>query len=32
MKSDQEISEKKYESNWESLNTRPCPEWFANAK
>ncbi len=22
----------KYENNWESLNTRPVPEWFADAK
>ena len=22
----------KYENNWESLNSRPVPEWFADAK
>ncbi|MHC4646192.1 MAG: alpha-L-fucosidase, partial [Planctomycetota bacterium] len=22
----------KYEANWESLNSRPCPEWFPKAK
>lgn len=21
-----------YEANWESLNTRPCPQWWKNAK
>ena len=21
-----------YENNWESLNKRPVPEWFADAK
>ena len=25
-------SAKTYEANWESLNTRPCPEWWKNAK
>lgn len=23
---------KKYEPNWESLNSRPCPQWFVEAK
>jgi len=26
------VTEKKYEPNWESLDTRPVPEWFNEAK
>ena len=25
-------SAKKYEANWESLNSRPNPQWFSDAK
>lgn len=28
----QEKRKMKYENNWESLNSRPVPEWFADAK
>ncbi len=26
------FAQKKYEANWEDLNTRPIPEWFTDAK
>lgn len=30
---DNEVKEvKKYDPNWESLDSRPLPEWFDNAK
>ena len=25
-------SAKAYDANWESLNTRPCPQWWKDAK
>lgn len=28
----QEAERKKYEANWESLNSRPCPQWWKDAK
>ena len=26
------VSAKAYDANWESLNTRPCPQWWKDAK
>ena len=27
-----DVAGKVYDANWESLNTRPCPQWWKDAK